>query len=256
MPAQPSSKPGAPLYGALLLSGVSILAAAKLWTDRGRNAAAAQADAAQAAARIERLTAETRRLTNLVAALSANLSASNNSYRESLKERGKSAEMQRRAEAKNPPAGGARTPRDAWVFRGYDTPEHAFESLLFNMRVGNLDAMLAGFTPEFRQQTTNNVSREDLAKLAADVKRIKAVNLQTQGAVFLMPVLREDGGQDANASNLLLFKRSDGQWLLDSQYLEDGTQPLQMQLELQQMQMQMLEQAVPAQPDQPAQPQP
>jgi hypothetical protein len=201
-----------------IYAGVATLAAAAaIWSASGASAGgeAARRRAAEAEDRAQRAAADNTRLKSLVANLSSSLSSTNAQYREWLRQRGRPGQKSARQAA----AGTDLVPRNAWANRGFDSPEHAFETVLWSMRQGDAIQLLNCFSPEFRQQTESQMSPDDLKRMAGEAANIEAVPISQIGSIFKAPILRSDGKVDPTAANYMVFRKIGSEWKLDAQWV-------------------------------------
>ncbi len=110
-------------------------------------------------------------------------------------------------------------PKSAWRFAGYDTPEHALESVVWAMSTGDVKTCLASLTPDVAQRVQNKAAEDLGPKLVQEISRIGGLRLdrkksEPDGSVsFVLFSEESDNGSEKFRSEAVLkFKNVSGEW--------------------------------------------
>ena len=120
-------------------------------------------------------------------------------------------------------------PRESWAFKGYATPEAAFESMTFAMSRGDIKAILAGYVPEVRSQQEKEWEKTPEAQLRDML--INASIGMTGFSILRKDVVSEDEafltvsteGKSVSEARFRLKKIND-EWRIDPRRFDPATQ--------------------------------
>jgi hypothetical protein len=114
-------------------------------------------------------------------------------------------------------------PKDTWGAPGYDTPEHAFQSLNWAALNGDLQAIRAAVTAEmakdldkeFAERGETNMIRQVMLDFSTKAEvRIVSKTEATPSLVVLEVDDRREGATEFGSRDKLVFQRVDGVWKL------------------------------------------
>lgn len=172
------------------------------------------------------LIAENQRLLNLVARASHPPSLPDDQSRELLRLRGevgllrqqsKQLEAVRHENRQARAAGGAATadywPRDSWAFTGFTSPDAALQSSLWAANSGDLKALLASTTGDFRKELEEQFGGKSESEASiramdevAGLKSVCVLNREVQANDTVVLTAAFEDRTDTHTSKLLLKK--------------------------------------------------
>jgi RNA polymerase sigma factor (sigma-70 family) len=128
-------------------------------------------------------------------------------------------------------------PRGSWAFAGYGTPEAAYQSVLWAKGNGDVNAFLAGQSPESKQALENNYihgksDEEKSAFLSNSFTNITGYHVLNEIPIAEDQVMLQvqvdmaGGAQQQKFYDIAVMKRIDGEWKSADEYIGTGlTEP-------------------------------
>ncbi|HEX4645965.1 MAG TPA: hypothetical protein VH598_10180 [Verrucomicrobiae bacterium] len=200
----------------------------------------------QYVARLDQLTAENERMSNLLARIKGPDSLTGDQQSELLKLRSKVNELLRQqrenekmrsvppdretkpaATATVPPATSETQgiPKESWAFVGYQTPQNALQSVMWAMNAGDLRTFLASLAPEAQDAVTarfeGKSDNEIAALLKEEVSHIGALRLdrmrqssETEASFEVSSTETDNGKVKTRDAAVLNFRNIGGAWKL------------------------------------------
>jgi len=229
----------------LVIVGVAV----SLWEQHQYRARLRESDQllSQYAARLDRLTSENERLSNLLAKIKGPDSLMGDQQSELLRLRSKVSELlrQQRENEKSrtlpakvepkpaaadtaPPKEAAAQPgipRESWAFVGYVTPQNALQSVMWAMNTGDVRTFLASLTPEAGDAVATRFDGKSESEIAAllkeEVSQIGALRLDrmrqssdTEASFEVLSAETDNGNVKTRDAAVLNFRNIGGVWKL------------------------------------------
>lgn len=106
-------------------------------------------------------------------------------------------------------------PRDQWQFVGYDTPEHALESVTWAISEGDEASYMAGLSPDLQSEMQSELADEDFADVGplemSNATGYRIVDRQSIGANIRTITVYMDG---EGSSVPMTFVKTDAGWMV------------------------------------------
>ena len=117
-------------------------------------------------------------------------------------------------------------PKDQWAFRGYGTPEDAFESVAWSLDHFDLNTFFASLTPESQklfarelQGKSQEQIQQMLGEIAGDLPALRLDRRETQPNGDIQFTLRSNQEEGADyvhrQDDVMTFQNQNGQWRLN-----------------------------------------
>jgi hypothetical protein len=201
----------------------------------------------QYATRLDLLTAENKRMSNLLARIKGPESQTGDPQSELLRLRSKVSELLRQqreneksrmttakvepkpaAEDAAPPKGVSAQqgiPKETWAFVGYQTPQNALQSVMWAMNTGDVRTFLASLTPEAQDAVATRFEGKSDTEIAAllkeEVSQIGALRLDrmrqasdTEASFEVLSAETDNGNVKTRDAAVLNFRNVGGTWKL------------------------------------------
>jgi hypothetical protein len=200
----------------------------------------------QYAARLDQLTAENERLSNLLARIKGPDSLTGDQQSELLRLRSKVSELLRQqreneksrtvradrepkpaVQAAVPPAASETQgiPKESWAFVGYVTPQNALQSVMWAMNTGDVRSFLASLAPEAQDAVAARFEGKSESEIAAllkeEVSQIGALRLDrmrqssdTEASFEVLSAETDNGNVKTRDAAVLNFRNVGGTWKL------------------------------------------
>lgn len=114
-------------------------------------------------------------------------------------------------------------PKASWAFAGYSTPEDAFQSANWAASNGDINTLLASFTPDMQKEFTKQFENKSESEMSAYIK--DHINKNSEISVLTKKVIsdnfialdvlgdKEQAGENVSPGKMV-FQKIDGQWKL------------------------------------------
>jgi len=111
-------------------------------------------------------------------------------------------------------------PKESWMFRGYNSPEDAVESISWAMMKGDKATFLDGFAPELKSKIESDLNNKDFAAETSShqISEFRILDRQMQSddqmTLTVYFTRKDESGNDVGKSEDTIFRKIDGQWKL------------------------------------------